>query len=182
VQLILATSESINLEEGSQDFGYSLGVLHHIPDTSGALRDCVGLLKSGAPFLVYLYYDFENRTILFRMMWRLSDLLRRAVCKLPGRIRDLCTDVIAATIYFPLARTAGLLHFLGVNEEGLPLAYYRTRSFYTMRTDARDRFGTPLEKRFSKAAIAAMMSEAGLEGIEFSNAPPYWCAVGRKRR
>ena len=44
------------LPEGSQDFGYSLGVLHHIPDTEAAMRACVRMLKPGAPFLVYLYY------------------------------------------------------------------------------------------------------------------------------
>jgi 2-polyprenyl-3-methyl-5-hydroxy-6-metoxy-1,4-benzoquinol methylase len=43
------------------DFGYSLGVLHHIPDAQKALSDCVKKLKLGAPFLVYLYYSFDNR-------------------------------------------------------------------------------------------------------------------------
>ncbi len=43
------------LAEGSQDFGYSLGVLHHIPDTQRGLNDCVRRLKPGAPFLLYLY-------------------------------------------------------------------------------------------------------------------------------
>jgi 2-polyprenyl-3-methyl-5-hydroxy-6-metoxy-1,4-benzoquinol methylase len=32
-----------------------LGVLHHIPDTAAAMRDCVRKLKLGAPFLFYLY-------------------------------------------------------------------------------------------------------------------------------
>jgi ubiquinone/menaquinone biosynthesis C-methylase UbiE len=44
----------------SLDFAYSLGVLHHVPDTAtaAALRP---ILKSGAPFLVYLYYAFDNQ-------------------------------------------------------------------------------------------------------------------------
>lgn len=42
------------------DFAYSLGVLHHVPDTLAGLKSCVALLKPGAPFLLYLYYDFEN--------------------------------------------------------------------------------------------------------------------------
>jgi hypothetical protein len=43
------------------DFGYSLGVLHHVADTEGALRAAVRTLKPGAPLLVYLYYAFDNR-------------------------------------------------------------------------------------------------------------------------
>ena len=45
----------MKIKENSMDFGYSLGVLHHIPDTKEALQKCVSKLKPGAPFLVYLY-------------------------------------------------------------------------------------------------------------------------------
>lgn len=43
------TTEDCSLSPGSQDFGYYLGVLHHIPHTQEALNDCKKLLKSGAP-------------------------------------------------------------------------------------------------------------------------------------
>ena len=33
------------LQENSMDFGYSLGVLHHVPDTLKGLSDCVSKLK-----------------------------------------------------------------------------------------------------------------------------------------
>jgi hypothetical protein len=50
-----------------------------------------------------------------------------------------------------------------------------------MRTDSRDRFGTPLEQRFTRAEIATMMEASGLERISFSNEAPFWCAVGYKK-
>ena len=59
------------LREGSQDFGYSLGVLQHVPDTVRAIRDCVAMLKPGAPLLTYLYYALENRSTAYRLLWRL---------------------------------------------------------------------------------------------------------------
>ena len=46
------------LEDNSQDFGYCLGVLHHISETEQGLKKCVDKLKKGAPFLIYLYYRF----------------------------------------------------------------------------------------------------------------------------
>ena len=49
-----------------------------------------------------------------------------------------------------------------------------------MRTDSRDRFGTPLEKRFTRLEIKKMMQSAGLKEIEFSDRIPFWCAVGIK--
>ena len=69
---------------------------------------------------------------------------------------------------------------LRLNTKHVPLNYYRNKSFYTMRTDSRDRFGTPLQKRFTRAEILEMMEGAGLTDITFSEDEPYWCAVGTK--
>ncbi len=43
VRFIHATTDTVPLAESSQDFGYSLGVLHHIPDTQEAINSCVRL-------------------------------------------------------------------------------------------------------------------------------------------
>src|SRR3954469_18684503 len=61
-----ASVDDIPLAEGSADFVYSLGVLHHVPDTAAAVRSCVRLLRPGAPLLVYLYYRFDNRPAWYR--------------------------------------------------------------------------------------------------------------------
>jgi hypothetical protein len=169
------------LPKASQDFGYSLGVLHHIPDTEAALNACVALLKPGAPFLVYLYYRFDNRPLWFRIIWRASEVLRAVVSKLPARIKSLLTDALALLVYLPLARLARLAERLGLETRNFPLQFYRHASFYTMRTDSRDRFGTPLEQRFTRAEIAAMMQRAGCGDLVFSETEPYWCVVGIKK-
>lgn len=176
-----ASVDGIPLADGSQDFGYSLGVLHHIPDTAAAMADCVRKLKVGAPFLVYLYYAFDNRPAWFRGIWQLSDVARRGICRLPFGLRKGVTSGIAALVYWPLARGAGLLEKLGLDVERIPLAPYRSGSFYTMRTDALDRLGTRLEQRFTRAQIAAMMQAAGLENVRFSEGVPYWVAVGTRK-
>ena len=45
------------------------------------------------------------------------------------------------------------------------------------RTDALDRFGTRLERRFTKAEMHKLMEEAGLENITFSTTS-FWTAIG----
>ena len=50
-----------------------------------------------------------------------------------------------------------------------------------MRTDSRDRFGTPLEKRYSKKEIYEMMKKAGLKKIKFKNSVPFWTVIGHKK-
>jgi ubiquinone/menaquinone biosynthesis C-methylase UbiE len=174
----VADTSQIPLPNASCDFGYSLGVLHHIPDVSKALRDCVTKLKPGAPFLVYLYYRFDNRPAWFRALWSASDILRRLIARLPFGAKLLVTQVLALLVYWPLARAALLARRLGLNVDHWPLAQYSGNSFYTMRTDALDRFGTRLEHRFTRPEIVAMMTEAGLTDIRFSDLEPYWCAIG----
>lgn len=180
VQFHHASSDSIPLEDGSQDFGYSLGVLHHIPDTEAAMRDCVAKLKPGGQFLVYLYYRFDDRPTWFRALWKASDIVRQKICKLPFRVKKGVTSLIAATVYYPLARGAWLAEKAGLPNRNFPLRDYRNLSFYTMRTDALDRFGTRLEHRFTKPEIEAMMRRCGLIDIRFSDRAPYWVAIGTK--
>lgn len=175
-----ASADDIPLADGSQDFGYSIGVLHHIPDTQRALDQAVRKLKPGAQMLVYIYYAFDNRGAVYRTIWRASDAGRRLISRLPFPARRVVTTIAAAAVYWPLARGAAFVEKLGADPSQLPLSAYRSKSFYTMRTDALDRFGTRLEQRFSREQIAQMMQRAGLGEIRFSDHEPYWVAVGRK--
>jgi SAM-dependent methyltransferase len=177
-----ASVDSIPLPDASQDFGYSLGVLHHVPDTAAALRDCVRKLKPGAPFLLYLYYSFDNKPAWFRGVWRASDVGRRMISRMPFPARKAVTTGIAALVYWPMTRLALAAEKAGADVSNFPLSPYRRNSFYTMRTDALDRFGTRLEQRFSRAQIEAMMLDAGLENICFREDVPFWTACGRRGR
>ena len=180
VDFHLAAADAIPLDDSSQDFGYSLGVLHHVPDTAKALNDAVRKLRPGAPFLLYLYYRFENRPAWFRRLWKLSDIARRRIATLPFGPRRAVTEVVAAGAYWPLARGARLAEILGANVSHWPLSAYRKLSYYTMRTDALDRLGTKLEQRFDRSEIDSMMRAAGLTDIRFSDRVPYWVACGVK--
>lgn len=172
--------EDIPLKDLSMDFGYSLGVLHHIPDTQSGITECVKKLKPGAPFLLYLYYAFDNQPFWYRIIWRISNILRIMISKLPFRLKLLFTQIIALIIYFPLARISRVLEYFKFSVHSFPLSAYRNKSYYTMKTDALDRFGTKLESRFTKLEIYKMMSNAGLEKITFSDKIPFWVAVGYK--
>lgn len=176
-----ASVDEMPIADGSLDFAYSLGVLHHVPDTADAIRSVAAKLKSGAPFLIYLYYAFDNRPRWYRLFWRTSDWIRRLVMRMPFPIRHVVSQVMAVTIYWPLARIARGLEYLGLLPENWPLAHYKDRTFYVMRTDALDRFGTRLEHRYTRSQITEMLEAAGFAEIRFSDSPPYWCAVAIRR-
>lgn len=170
--------DEIPLQNGSMDFGYSLGVLHHIPDTRDGILQCVKKLKKGAPFLLYLYYAFDDRPFWFKIIWRLSDIVRIGISRLPHSLKLLLCDMIALFVYYPFSRFSRLLERGGVDVSWMPLSFYRDKSFYTLRTDALDRFGTQLEHRYTKKQMRKMMVDAGLEKVEFMDKEPYHCAIG----
>ena len=62
--------------------------------------------------------------------------------------------------------------------QGPALRAYRDAAFATMRNDALDRFGTRVEKRFTRQEIRHMMLEAGLTDVRFHEGEPYWVAIG----
>jgi ubiquinone/menaquinone biosynthesis C-methylase UbiE len=170
------------IPDESLDFAYSLGVLHHIPDTQQGIRSIAQKLKPGGIFLGYIYYKFDNRPYWFKLLWKISDLLRRCICKMPYKARYILSQFIAIMVYWPLARTAALIEKIYRPFYNFPLFWYRKKSFYSLRTDALDRFGTRLEKRFTKQEIAEMLERAGFDDLVFSENAPFWCVSAIKKR
>ena len=128
-----------------------------------------------------MYYRFDNKPIWFKIIWKISDTIRKLISKLPFKIKLIITKIIALTIYFPLTRLSLIIEKLGYDISNMPISSYRNNSFYTMKTDALDRFGTKIEHRFTKKEISNMMQKAGLIDIKFSEKVPYWVAVGQKK-
>lgn len=182
VSFHLASVGDIPLDDNSLDFAFSLGVLHHVPDTEAAIRAVATKLKAGAPFLIYLYYAMDNRPLWYRAIWRFSNVFRIVISNLPPVMRLVISQIIAVVVYWPLARFAALVERAGLSPTAIPLESYRNRKFYVMRTDAYDRFCTRLEHRFTRSQIEQMLSYAGFEDIRFSDEVPYWCAIGKKQQ
>jgi SAM-dependent methyltransferase len=181
VSFHLASVGDIPLDDNSLDFAFSLGVLHHVPDTATAIRAIASKLRVGAPFLIYLYYALDNRPWWYRAIWRFSNIFRMVISPLPPTVRLIISQIIAVVAYWPLARFAAIVERAGISPAAIPLESYRHRKFYVMRTDAYDRFCTSLEQRFTRSQIEQMLTAAGFDGIRFSDKVPYWCAVGKKR-
>jgi len=183
IRITQASSDNIPFNDETFDFVFSLGVLHHIPETQTALIDTVKKVKKGGHVLIYLYYNLDNRGVLYKALFKLSSVIRYIVAALPKWAKHIVCDFIAITVYMPLILVSRIVQKMIPNKstyQKLPLAYYVGKSFNVIRNDALDRFGTPLEQRFSKKKIKQMMEKAGLRDINFSNNSPYWHAIGKR--
>ena len=141
-------------------------------------------MKPGGYFLLYLYYNLDNRSIFYKLLFHLSNFLRRIVSKFPLGLKKATCNFLAVVFYMPFVLLCRFLKFLSIPEKfrkRIPLQAYEDQSFYIIRNDSLDRFGTPLEQRFSQKEIKLMMEETGLTDIIFSDKIPYWHAVGKKK-
>jgi SAM-dependent methyltransferase len=149
VRITHASIGDLPFRDNSFDFILCLGVLHHIPDTRAGLQSLVKKLKTGGSILLYLYYDLDNRGILFKLIFEVASILRRLISIMPSTIKKLVCDAIAVTIYLPFIGLSNLLKFVAPNSNfytKIPLSFYIGKSFNVIRNDALDRFVTPLEK------------------------------------
>lgn len=183
VRLTKASTDNIPFDDGSFDFVMSIGVLHHIPDTQKAMEDCVKKVKKGGYFYCYLYHNLEKMNWFFKTLFWLSELVRKLVYRLPSPIKRLVCDVLAVIVYMPFVLWVRLLILLGFKETAakMPLNYYYNKSFFIIRNDSLDKFGTSLEQRFSKKEVESLMAGCGLEDIVISTGAPYYHTVGRKQ-
>lgn len=183
VELVQASTDYLPFPDDYFDFGYSLGVLHHIPNTQQALNDSIKKIKHGGYFLLYLYYNFDNRSSAFKILFYLSNSIRFIVSKMPSKLKKIVCNSLAVILYMPFVGLCRFLKILKVPlriRKHIPLQGYEDQSFYIIRNDSLDRFGTPLEQRFSKKQIEMMMRKAGLSSIVFSKKIPFWHATGQK--
>ena len=182
VVLLHESVESNQIPEKSLDLAVSLGVIHHIADTQGAIQKVAERIKPGGTFLGYLYYALENKPFLYRALWRFSDSIRKVISRLPKKFKLVLADFIALTIYLPLATISRILQKFGISVDSVPLHHYKDLSFHVMRNDALDRFGTTLEQRFTQEEIVQMLTSAGFtqESIRFSSEEPFWTFSANK--
>ncbi|MDO3642237.1 MAG: class I SAM-dependent methyltransferase [Mucilaginibacter sp.] len=183
VRLSRASVDNLPFADSNFDFVFSLGVLHHIPDTQLAMQQCVNKLKPGGYFLVYLYYRFDNKGSWFKLIFYLSNYVRKVISGLREPVKNTLCDILAVIVYLPLIFTGWCFKKVGLKAVArqIPLHFYVGKTFNVIRNDARDRFGTPLEQRFTKDEIRRMMERSGLTDIIFSEQEPYWHAIGKKK-
>jgi len=147
------------------------------------MADAISKLKNNGTFLVYLYYSLDNRGVLFSSLFKLSNVIRNIVYRMPQNLKAVVCDIIAIIVYLPFVGTAKLFKSIFRKSEfwkKIPLSSYHNKSIGVIRNDALDRFGTPLEQRFSRNEIQSMMSSCGLKHIKFSEKAPFWVAAGIK--
>lgn len=168
----------------SFDIVCCLGVLHHVQDTEGGLRELVRVVKPGGWVLVYVYHDPGEQGAIRSVLLSFVTAARAITTRMPlGLLRRLCwlfAGLLHLGYILPvklLSRIPGLRPRLG----SLPLGQYRDYPFRVLWNDQFDRFSAPLEKRFRKDAVFSLLEGAGLSSACVLGGWG-WRAAGQKTR
>jgi SAM-dependent methyltransferase len=141
---------------GSFDGAYSYGVLHHTVDPERATREIANTLKPGAPFLFYLYEDFSDRSLQWRVGLAAVSAVRSLTTRMPPAVlMGLCR--IAAPLVYATC-TWPSRHFRWASR----FPYRHCRTIRSVAPDLYDRMAAPVEYRYSREAAAALATSAGL--------------------
>lgn len=150
---LIAQADLFNLpfRDASFDVVYSIGVLHHTPDTAAAVRSIARLVKPGGILAVWVYRKHWTRTA--------SDLYRRITTRMDERsLYRLCT--LLARLY-PLQQ--------------LPIVGYPLRLLIPISSqadpewrvlDTFDWYSPKYQWKHTQAEVVGWFRELGFESIE----------------
>lgn len=182
IRFTQAAIDQLPFPKDSFDLAVCLGVLHHIPDTQRALQSLTDHIKPGGKLLLYLYYALDHRPGWYKALFRLSNGVRGFVSSRNAFWKKFWAEVLTLVAYWPLVTLARIVGwFSKAAAAKMPLSIYADKSWTVMRNDALDRFGTPLEKRYTKEDIHDMLQRAGFTEVIFSSNPPFWHCLATKK-
>jgi SAM-dependent methyltransferase len=163
--------------DGTFDYVYSLGVLHHLGNTDTAVRALVAQLKPGGRLRVYLYWKRRGGA---GAALRVVNAIRSVTTRLPfWLLRRLCW-ILSVVLWLGVILPYRLLVSAGVRNMGdWPLFVYARYPFRVLYNDQFDRFSAPLEKRYDPEDVSALLESAGLRNVRVE-ARFGWIAEGVK--
>jgi SAM-dependent methyltransferase len=145
--------------DGTFDAAYSYGVIHHTIDPSRAVREIARTLKPRGDLLVYVYEQFDRRSLAWRIALGVVNAFRRPISMMsPANIRRVCA-LLAPFVY--VTCTVPSRHFGWARR--LPYPATQNATMKSLIPDLYDRFAAPIEERYSEDGARALVEQAGLQ-------------------
>lgn len=182
VYVIKGSALDIPFKKGVFDFAYSFGVLHHTTDPQKGMLEIVRILKEKCPAFLYLYEDHSENIIKYFSI-KIVTLLRKVTIKIPPKILYFFSLIISPIVFILFSYPARILRRFKYTRgfaEKIPFNF--GRSMFSLWGDLYDRFGAPIEYRFSRRDVYDMFDKDGFYDVSITRlkATAGWVVWGYK--
>jgi len=182
VWIIRGSALNIPLADSTLDFAYSFGVLHHTPDPEQGVREIARVIKKNAPAYLYLYEDHSENRMKYSAL-KLVNFIRRITTKIPSGIlytfSFLASPFLVIFFTFP---SAILKRFKATQQLSGKIPFNFGTHLFSLAGDIYDRFGAPIEYRFSRQKVFELLKRNGFVNITVGRMKSVagWVIWGRK--
>lgn len=168
VYVMKGTVLNTPLKEEIFDFAYSFGVLHHTPDPTKGLLEIRRILKKESPVFLYLYEDHSENILKYTAL-KVITFLRKITIKIPPKALYILAFIASPFIFIFFSCPAIILNKFKATRrfaENMPFNFGKS-PFY-LQGDLYDRFGAPIEYRFSKKEIYNLLDKCNFYKIHIT--------------
>jgi SAM-dependent methyltransferase len=166
VQVVRADITHPPFREGTFDYIFSIGVLHHLPEPETGFRQLVPLLKQGGLISIWVYGRAKQWAAVYfyepviKITHHLPHRLLYYLCYIPATIMEIINGLYLLLKKLHLRKLASFL----------PFQYYADYSFSVKLNDAFDVFATPSARYYTEKEILDWFTRANLQDITITTA------------
>ncbi|MCP4105931.1 MAG: methyltransferase domain-containing protein [Desulfobacteraceae bacterium] len=167
------------------DFAQSLGVIHITPDPEGALESIQKAVKPSGNLFIYVYKSYKEDNLFKHLLLYPVTLLRKLTVKMSAdQLYYFLYLLLPVSLVFCFIPSMILWHIPGMKRLSnmFPYSYeqYKGRKIRDFHMNLFDRFGNPLERRYTKEEMCEWMDKVNFESYQLKENNYGWVVSGHE--
>jgi len=168
VFLVVAPAEALPFKNQVFDFGYSYGVLHHLLKPDAGFSELTRIIRKGGSVFLYLYEDHKDNFIKFMALKGVS-FIRKYTTRLPQKLLYLLCLLLSPIVILLFTWPSRILaRFKFTKGFANRIPFNFGKGLFSVKADLFDRFGAPVEHRFSERQIRELFSSYGYSKVSMT--------------
>lgn len=168
VMLIQCSALAISIKDASFDFAYSFGVLHHTINPKKCLLEINRVLKKDSPAFLYLYEDHSENLVKYCAI-KIVSSVRFITTRIPSKVIYCLAWIGSPFIFIIFTLPSKILRkFRPTKHIAEQVPFNFGTGLFSLQGDLYDRFGAPIEHRFSRQGLYSIFSECGFSRIRIT--------------
>ena len=172
ITVVRADLSKIPIKDNIIDWGYSFGVLHHMPSPELGFREISRILKQNSKVVMYLYSDLREKPFLRLLLFPIN-ILRKFTKKMSLSCLKITCYLIMPFIFLFLTIPARIIKFLGFQNFSLKIPHHHNKTIISIYGELYDRLGAQIEFRYSINDLKSIFSKNQLK-FDGNGQIPIW--------